>query len=168
VSKPITFRRTAPASARHALWMAPVLAAVFINGLTSTRAEDDYIPRAQDRPPGPALSPAEAIQQMTVPEGFHVEVFASEPDIVNPVAMAFDEQGRVWITESFEYPRREPGPGRDRVKCLEDTDGDGRCDKVTVFAEGLNIPCGIAVGYGGVWISNAPDILFLQDTDGDG
>lgn len=128
----------------------------------------DVIPHGQTAPPGPALTPAEAIAKMTVPEGFSVELVASEPDIVNPVAMTFDERGRVWITESLEYPRREAGPGRDRVKVLEDTDGDGRADKFTVFAEGLNIPSGIAVGYGGVWVANAPDILFMQDTDGDG
>ncbi len=81
--------------------------------------------------------------------------------------MTFDEQGRVWITESLEYPRFEPGKGRDRIQVLEDTDGDGRADKFTVFAEGLNIPSGIAVGHGGVWVANSPDILFLQDTDGD-
>ncbi len=126
------------------------------------------IPHAQDRPPGPPLSPAEAVKKMTVPPGFSVELVAAEPELVNPVAMTFDERGRIWVTESLEYPRSEPGPGRDRVKILEDTDGDGRVDKVTVFAEGLNIPSGIAVGHGGVWVANSPDILFLQDTDGDG
>ncbi len=105
---------------------------------------------------------------MSVPEGFAVELVAAEPDIINPVAMTFDERGRIWITESLEYPRQSPGPGRDRVKVLEDTDGDGRADRFTIFAEGLNIPSGIAVGYGGVWVANAPDILFLRDTDGDG
>lgn len=125
------------------------------------------VPRRHDRPPGPALTPEQAVQRMTVPEGFHVEIVASEPDVVNPVAMFIDEKGRFWVTESFEYPRREPGPGRDRIKVLEDTDDDGKVDKVTIFAEGLNIPSGIAVGYGGVWIANAPDLLFLQDTDGD-
>src|SRR4029453_8177762 len=105
----------------------------------------EVIPHAQDKPPGPALSPAEAIQKMKVPEGFTVELVASEPDIVNPVAMTFDERGRVWITESLEYPRQQPGPGQDRVKVLEDTDGDGKADKFSVFAEGLNIPSGIAV-----------------------
>ncbi len=134
----------------------------------SPLAAAEAIPHAQDKPPGPPLSPAEAIAKMTVPEGFSVELVASEPDIVNPVAMTFDERGRIWITESLEYPRHDAGPGRDRVKVLEDTDGDGRADKFTVFAEGLNIPSGIAVGYGGVWVANAPDILFLQDTDGDG
>ncbi len=128
----------------------------------------EVIPHAQDKPPGPPLSPQEAVKKMTVPEGFSVELVASEPDIVNPVAMTFDQRGRIWITESLEYPRHDAGPGRDRIKVLEDTDGDGRADKFTVFADGFNIPSGIAVGYGGVWVANAPDILFLQDTDGDG
>jgi putative heme-binding domain-containing protein len=131
-------------------------------------ADDTPIPHGQQKPPGPPLSPAEAIAKMTVPKGFSVELVASEPDIVNPVAMTFDERGRIWITESLEYPRREPGPGQDRVKVLEDTDDDGRADRFTVFADGLNIPSGIAVGAGGVWVANSPDILFMQDTDGDG
>ena len=105
---------------------------------------------------------------MTVPDGFTVELVASEPDIVNPVAMTFDERGRIWITESLEYPRASAGPGRDRIKILEDTHGDGKFDKITIFADGLNIPSGIALGYGGVWVANSPDILFLQDTEGQG
>ncbi|WDI40172.1 PVC-type heme-binding CxxCH protein [Bremerella sp. P1] len=129
--------------------------------------DDNFVPRRQQGIPGPPLSPEEAIAKMTVPSGFSVEVVASEPDIVNPVAMTFDEKGRIWVTESFEYPRSEPGPGRDRIKVLEDSDQDGKIDKVTIFAEGLNIPSGIAVGHGGVWVANAPDILFMQDTDGD-
>jgi putative membrane-bound dehydrogenase-like protein len=133
-------------------------------------AGDDggFIPRKQERPPGPALLPEEAREAMSVPEGFVVELVASEPDIVNPIAMAIDERGRIWITESVEYPRREAGIGRDKIKVLEDTTGDGKADSITVFAEGLNIPCGIAIGHGGVWVSNAPDILFLRDSDGDG
>ncbi len=147
---------------------SPFLAALFFLAAPATLLNGaDVIPHAQDKPPGPPLSPQEAIQKMTVPQGFKVELVASEPDIVNPVAMTFDERGRVWITESLEYPRMEAGEGRDRVKILEDTDGDGRADKFTVFAEGLNIPSGIAVGYGAVWVANAPDILRLIDTDGD-
>jgi putative membrane-bound dehydrogenase-like protein len=143
-----------------------VFATLLFTTLTATAVAQ--IPHGQDKPPGPALSPAEALKKMTVPEGFTVELVASEPDIVNPVAMTIDERGRFWITESMEYPRRSAGPGKDRVKILEDTDGDGKVDKVTVFAEGLNIPSGIAVGGGGVWVANSPDILFMQDTDGDG
>ena len=134
----------------------------------AARAEDEEIPRHQDRPPNKPYSADDAARRMKVPPGFAVEVVAAEPDLLNPVAMTFDERGRVWVTESFEYPRREPGPGRDRVKVLEDTDGDGKADKFTVFADGLNIPSGIAVGHGGVWVANSPDILFFQDTDGDG
>ncbi len=126
------------------------------------------IPHAQDKAPNEPRDPQTAAKMMTVPEGFSVEVVASEPDIVNPVAMAIDERGRFWITESLEYPRREPGVGKDRVKVLEDTDGDGKCDKFSVFLDGLNIPSGIAVGHGGVWIANAPDILFVPDADRDG
>lgn len=140
------------------------LLALFASNLLA----DDFIPRAQDKPPGPPLSPAEAVAKMTVPDGFKVELVAAEPDVMNPVAMAIDERGRFWITESFEYPRHFAGPGRDRVKILEDTNADGAVDKVTVFMEGLNIPSGIAVGHGGAWVVNAPDLLFVQDTNGDG
>ncbi len=130
-------------------------------------AAEERLPHHQDVPPGPALEPAEAIARMSVPPGFQVELVAAEPDLINPVAMTFDDQGRIWVTESLEYPRLEEGPGQDRVKVLEDTDRDGRVDRVTLFAEGLNIPSGIAVGYGGVWVANAPDLLFLADDDGD-
>ena len=126
------------------------------------------IPHAQDKEPNEPRDAQTAAKMMTVPEGFSVEVVASEPDIVNPVAMAIDERGRFWITESLEYPRREPGVGKDRVKVLEDTDGDGQCDKFSIFLDGLNIPSGVAVGHGGVWIANAPDILFVPDADRDG
>ena len=85
-------------------------------------------------------------------------VFAAEPDIINPVAFTIDERGRLWVVECFEYPSRTPKgkKPRDRIKILEDTDGDGKCDKVTVWAEGKDLPIGwdlatgIEVGHGGV------------------
>ena len=129
-------------------------------------SDDDVIPHRQDEPPNKPFSAQESLERMTVPDGFYVELVASEPDIVNPVAMTFDDRGRIWVTESVEYPRKPAGAGRDRVKILEDTDGDGRADKVTIFADGLNIPTGVAVGYGGVWVLNAPDLLFLREKDG--
>src|SRR3972149_8173824 len=146
----------------------PLFVCVLIAAAPLAFAQQGNLPHAQARPPGPALSPQQAIAKMTVPDGFRVELVAGEPEIVNPVAMTLDERGRIWITESLEYPRKSAGPGRDRVKILEDTDGDGKADKFTVFAEGLNIPSGIAVGFGGVWVANSPDILFMQDTEGDG
>ncbi len=133
-----------------------------------TTAQQPAIPHAQDKPPNEPRDPQTAAKLMTVPKGFVVEVVASEPEIVNPVAMAIDEKGRFWITESLEYPRREPGPGRDRVKLVEDTDADGVADKFSVFLDGLNIPSGVQVGHGGVWIANAPDLLFVPDKDRDG
>jgi len=127
-----------------------------------------FVPRQQTRPPGPPLEAAEAAQRMTVPAGFAVELFAAEPDIVNPVAMTFDERGRVWVAESLEYPRLGAGPGRDRIRVLTDGDADGRADRATTFLDGLNIPSGLAVGHGGLWVAAAPDLLFIRDTDGDG
>lgn len=147
---------------------ALLMTAASLAALAGTSLAQELIPHAQDAPPGPALSPSEAIAKMQVPPGFVVESVVAEPMIVNPVAMTFDDAGRIWITESLEYPRLSAGKGRDRIKVLEDTDHDGKTDKVTVFAEGLNIPSGIAIGHGGVWVVNSPDLLFLQDTDGDG
>ncbi len=140
---------------------------VAILGMVSFTIADEFIPRRQSALPGPPLTPEQAMAKMILPPGFRVELVASEPALQNPVAMAFDDRGRIYVTESFEYPRREPGPGRDRIKIFEDKDGDGLAETVTVFAEGLNIPSGIAVGHGGVWVANAPDLLFMEDTDGD-
>src|SRR5215217_7877992 len=156
---PTTFPRYRPTA-----WLAAfVFAAVCGAGVFAA----DVIPHAQSKPPGPALSPQEAMAKMQLPPGFKVECIAAEPDVVNPTSMTFDARGRIWITESLEYPRREPGPGRDRVKVLEDADNDGKYEKVTIFKDGLNIPCGVVHGNGGVYVTNSPDILFLQDTDGD-
>jgi putative membrane-bound dehydrogenase-like protein len=146
-----------------ALFLAACFPFVAGDSRLPAQKKADQPPHGQDTVPGPPLSPAEAIRKMQVPDGFSVELVAAEPDLVNPVAMTFDERGRIWITESLEYPRRDAGPGRDRVKVLESTRGDGRYDKITVFAEGLNIPSGIAVGHGGVWVANSPDILFYRE-----
>ena len=118
----------------------------------------------------PALTPEEARKKFTVPPGFEVRLFAAEPDVVNPVAMTWDERGRLWVVELYEYPLGAPAgvKPRDRIKILEDTDGDGRADKVTVFADGLNLATGLALGYGGVFVGQAPQLLFLEDTNGDG
>src|SRR5262245_23310936 len=145
------------------------LAMVFVllpGGVLAATEDDGRLPWRQDQPPNPPYSPQEALSKMTVPAGFQVELVASEPDLVNPIAMSFDDRGRIWVTESIEYPRKPAGVGRDRVKILEDTDADGRADKAMVFADGLNIPTGVAIGYGGVWLLNAPDLLFLREKEG--
>src|SRR5580765_6225974 len=102
---------------------------------------------------GPALSPAEEQKRFVVPDGFEVRLFAAEPDVINPVAMTWDERGRLWVVELYEYPLGAP-PGtkpRDRIKILEDTDNDGRADKVTLFADGFNLGTGLLLGNGGVY-----------------
>ncbi len=117
----------------------------------------------------PALSPEEARKAFVVPPGFEVRLFASEPEVVNPVAMCWDERGRLWVLELYEYPLgARPGTrGRDRIKILEDTDADGRADVVKVFAEGFNLATGLLVGNGGVYVGEAPNLWFLEDTNGD-
>src|ERR1051326_7793381 len=118
----------------------------------------------------PALSPEEAQKRFTLPPGFEIRLFASEPEVVNPVAMTWDGRGRLWVLELYEYPlgAKKGQRPRDRIKILEDTDGDGRADKVTVFADSLNLATGFQLGNGGVYVGQAPDFLFLEDTDGDG
>src|SRR6184192_1215916 len=122
-----------------------------------------------DPAPTPALSPDEAVKHFRVPEGFEVRCFAAEPDVVNPVAMTWDDRGRLWVVELLDYPytTREGAKNRDRVKVLEDTDGDGRADKVTVFADGLNLATAIQIGNGGVYVGGSPNLWFMKDTNGD-
>ncbi len=118
----------------------------------------------------PALSPEDEQRSFKLPPGFQARLFAAEPDIANPVAMNWDERGRLWVLELYDYPLgAAPGQkGRDRVKVLEDTDNDGVVDKVTVFADGFTLATGLLVGNGGVYVGEAPHLWFLEDTDGDG
>ncbi len=101
--------------------------------------------------------------------GYEVNLFAAEPMLVNPIHMTWDPQGRLWVICSTSYPQVSPGEKpNDQIIILEDTDNDGRADKSTVFADGLYVPTGLELGDGGVYVANAPDLLFLKDTDGDG
>ncbi len=115
------------------------------------------------------LPPEESIKHFVTPGGFEIKLFASEPDIVNPICMAWDEQGRLWIAESVDYPNdiQPPGKGNDRITICEDTDGDGRADKFTIFADKLSIPTSLTFSRGGVIVHQAPQTLFLKDTNGD-
>jgi lysophospholipase L1-like esterase len=115
--------------------------------------------------------PEEARKKLKVAEGYEINLFASEedfPDLQNPVQFAFDARGRLWVVTMPSYPMYLPGtPVNDKVLILEDTDGDGRADKQTVFADGLYVPTGIALGDGGVYVAQQPNLVFLKDTDGD-
>ncbi|HJT78561.1 MAG TPA: PVC-type heme-binding CxxCH protein, partial [Gemmataceae bacterium] len=116
------------------------------------------------------LDPAESMKHMHLPEGFEVQLFAAEPDIKKPICMAWDARGRLWIAETTDYPNEQQpaGKGHDRIVICEDTDGDGKADKFTVFADHLSIPTGLTFANGGILINQVPDTLFLKDTDGDG
>jgi putative membrane-bound dehydrogenase-like protein len=121
-----------------------------------------------DNYPYAGLPAEKAAGVMKLPEDFKVVVSAAEPDVKQPIAMAIDDRGRVWIAEAYEYPVRAPeGQGRDRVLIFEDTNGDGRFDSRKIFTEGLNLVSGLEVGFGGVWVGAAPYLMFIPDRDGD-
>ncbi|MBX3240309.1 MAG: ThuA domain-containing protein [Chitinophagaceae bacterium] len=136
--------------------------------------EDAVIPNYEKKDPPPKfqhpLTPEESMKMIQVPVGFELKLFAAEPDIHKPIHMAWDERGRLWVAETVDYPnmvRENKKEGRDIIKILEDTDGDGKADKFTVFADSLNIPTSFVFVNGGIVVSQAPDFLFLKDTDGD-
>lgn len=115
-------------------------------------------------------SPEETRLGIRVPPGYRVELVASEPEVLDPVAFDWDSQGRLWVVEMADYPSGMDGDGAPggRVRVLEDTDGDGRYESSRIFADGLSFPNGIAVWHDGVIVTAAPQILFLRDGDGDG
>ncbi len=118
------------------------------------------------------LAPADSMRHVHMPEGFDVELFVAEPDLVKPLAMSFDAHGRLWVIESVDYPntlRDDPHEnGEDRIKICEDSDGDGKADKFTIFADRLNIPTSVLPVRDGALVAVAPHLLYLEDTDHDG
>ncbi|WP_375586486.1 PVC-type heme-binding CxxCH protein [Cyclobacterium xiamenense] len=116
------------------------------------------------------LSPEEAVEEMTVKEGYRVDVFASEPMITQPMAFCWDDKGRLWAAENRDYESRGHGfseAGDSRILILEDTDGDGKADLKKVFMEGLAFPAALAVGFDGVFVGAPPNLLFIPDRDQD-
>ena len=104
-----------------------------------------------------------------VPDGFEVNLYAADPLIAKPTQMNFDAQGRLWISSSEVYPQIEPGQtANDKILVVDDTDGDGQADVVTVFADGLLIPTGVLPGDGGAYVANSTELLHLTDTNSDG
>ena len=121
--------------------------------------------------PAPATTPEESLAKMEIEEGYEVNLFASEiefPDLANPVQMTFDAKGRLWIATMPGYPQYLPGvPVNDKILIFEDTNGDGKADKQTVFADGLHLPTGLEVADGGLYVAQEPNLVFLKDTNGD-
>ena len=130
------------------------------------------LPNYEQRP-GPQLqqlplSPEESVKHIQIPVDFTLDVFAHEPNVMHPIAMTWDERGRLFVLITKDYPneRKDEG-GSDYILLCEDTNNDGKADKFTRFAEGLSVPTGMVFANGGLIVSQAPHMLFLQDTNGD-
>ena len=126
----------------------------------------------RDNPAKPTAVANPAAQRvvagMKLVAGFQAELIAAEPDLHQPVAMAIDERGRLWVAEAYGYPNRQPeGQGKDRIIILEDNDGDGGFETKKVFVDKLNLVSGLEVGFGGVWVGAAPYLLFIPDQNRD-
>jgi putative membrane-bound dehydrogenase-like protein len=144
-----------------------LLTAVVLCLLASVIPTQAAEPSAIEYPPRPV--PVElAASKMTVPPGFAVSLFAGEPDVVQPIGFTFDDRGRMWVAECLSYPKwTKDGTGRDRITIYEDTDGDGRHDRRTLFADNLANLSGLEVGFGGVYICSLPKLMFIPDRNYD-
>ncbi len=141
--------------------------------LLSVCGQSDDFPAIYDSERDKSVSPMdaqEAASRMTVPPGFSVSVFAAEPDVQNPIAMAWDEQGRMWVAENFTYAERQQRFDlslRDRVLVFADNNQDGIADSRHVFADNIQMLTSVETGHGGVWLMCPPQLLFIPDADGD-
>jgi len=138
---------------------------VFVGMGSIAFAADPFAENVRTSPP---RTPEEEQRMFHLPEGFEIQLVASEPEIDKPINMAFDAKGRLWVSGSREYPFPAKQKGKDTIHILEDADHDGRAEKITVFAEGLNIPTGVYPYRNGVIAYSIPQIHFFEDTDGDG
>jgi putative membrane-bound dehydrogenase-like protein len=136
----------------------------------SPAADDFPAPHDTETAAGHPLAPQEAAAAFRVPPGFHVTVFAAEPDVRNPIAMAWDPRGRLWIAENYTYAERTKKFDlalRDRVLIFDDRDGDGRFDRRQIFTDGPQRLISLELGFGGAWLLCPPQLLFVPDRDGD-
>ena len=141
-----------------------------IRNLTALVCLSGLAARADDLPLGVvntqnasdvSLSPQESLARITVPDGFQVTLFAGEPDVLRPIAFDFDDRGRLWVIENYSHPHWRADGASDRIVILEDSDHDGRFDKRKVFWDKGRYLTGLAVGHGGVWIGNTPEVGHL-------
>ncbi len=153
-------------------WLAPAPFGAALNGVA--HAQDKDKPAAQPAPkPAPRppvfLDPIpakEAVTKFKLPEGFKISLFAAEPDVVQPIAFTIDDRGRLWVVENLSYPTWKE-TGGDRITIFEDTDNDGTFDKKKIFWDKGRYTTGVLLGFGGVFVCDAPDLLFIPDKNGD-
>ncbi|MDX2035556.1 MAG: c-type cytochrome [Isosphaeraceae bacterium] len=133
-------------------------------------ADDFPMPLDTEKDPGHPLDPPAAVRALSLPPGFRANLFASEPEVRNPIAAAWDPRGRLWVAENYTYAERGLKFDlrmRDRVLIFEDRDGDGRADSRKVFIDSVQKLTSLEVGRGGVWLLCPPQLLFVPDRDGD-
>ncbi|HBU38318.1 MAG TPA: hypothetical protein DEB70_11010, partial [Planctomycetaceae bacterium] len=160
-------RRNAHSLVALAVFMVHAIASIPLAAADDGR---NQLPKKQHKDSDtPFLKPAEAVSKMAIPDGFEVSVFASEPDIAEPIAFCFDDRGRMWVVENFNYQTRKKHTDDpvSRIQILEDTDGDGVLDKKKIFTDKLTFTSGIACGFGGVFVGSPPNFSFIPDKDGD-
>jgi len=141
-------------------------------GIATLAAGEEAFPKPFDTEPSPTkpLSANESASRIRLPEGFRATVFASEPDVCQPMSMTTDARGRLWVAENYTYSERPTvfnDQLRDRILIFEDSNNDGRYDKRTVFWEGAQRLMSIEIGDGGVWAICLPELVFIADKDGD-
>jgi putative membrane-bound dehydrogenase-like protein len=157
-------------------WRNFVLLVFVVLTVTSLALAEDPVPPKRDDAAlaeflraVPAKAPADALKTFEMLDGFRIDLVAHEPMVTDPVAGAFDEDGRLYIAELNDYPYRQPAgsPPLGRIRLLEDTDGDGTFDRSHIFANELMWPTGVAVWKQGIFVAATPNIWYLKDTDGD-
>src|SRR5262249_6243508 len=144
-------------------WLGLTLFSAVAFGISANGPAGHPTPDESRRP----LSPREELATFQIAKGFRVELVACEPNIVDPVAMAFDEEGRIYVAEMRGYPNRGVGPGKvtsGKIKLLENADGDGFYEKSTVYAEGLRFPMSVMPYRRGLLVGMAPDIVYFEDS----
>ncbi|MSU49384.1 MAG: c-type cytochrome [Opitutus sp.] len=144
-----------------AVWLATI-------GIGATAFASDGWRPINTQPVGEPFPPREAAARLHAPPGFKITLAAAEPDLQQPIAIAYDDRGRLWVAESYSYAGSNFTDERhDRILIFEDTDGDGVFDSRKVFHDQLNRLTGLALGFGGVWITTAPHLAFIPDQNGD-
>ncbi|HIN53381.1 MAG TPA: dehydrogenase, partial [Planctomycetes bacterium] len=147
-----------------------LLVLVIAHELSNRLCVADELPAGVTNTQNPAdisLTPQQSLQKITVPKGFNVTLFAGEPDLRRPIAFDFDDRGRLWVVENYAHPIWDKDNQSDRVLIFEDTDNDGSFDTRKVFWDKGRYLSAIAVGHGGVWLGNTPELIFIADRNAD-